>query len=157
MIRGYESLRPTEAVAPGRLQWGAALGGGFIAGLVLLIIPRGSPWASLTFFSPAIMGRAVPAGMMMPLPFVWAVHLGLSLIYGIIVSASIGGLDRYRAVLVGGMIGAVLYLLNWLIVSLLWPSWAVGNQVPVIFTHVVFGLIAAGAYRGLLRRRVVAG
>ncbi|HEV2208152.1 MAG TPA: hypothetical protein VG167_05215 [Verrucomicrobiae bacterium] len=157
MIRGYEAVRPAEAVAPGRLQWGAALGAGFIAGLVLLIIPRGSPWASLTFFSPAIMGRAVPAGMMLPLPFAWAVHLGLSLVYGIIVSASIAALHRYRAVLVGGMIGAVLYLLNWLIVSLLWPRWAVGNQVPVIFTHVVFGMIAAGAYRGLLRRKVTAG
>jgi hypothetical protein len=29
------------------------------------------------------------------------------------------------------------------------------HEIPVIFTHIVFGLITTGAYRGLLRRRVI--
>jgi len=57
------------------------------------------------------------------------------------------------AVLAGGVAGIVLYFLNLGAVSLWFPGMR-GNEVSVFVTHLVFGLIAAGAYRGLLRRRV---
>lgn len=155
MIRGFEPTRKTEPVVNGAMQWPTALLAGLIAGVVLLIIPRGSPWASLTFFSRAIMGRVVPADVTMALPVVWVIHLALSLIYGLFISLFVAHLSQNRATLVGGLLGIPLYLINWGIVSLALPEWQ-GNQVAVLFTHIVFGLIAGSAYRGLLRRKAVA-
>jgi len=49
----------------------------------------------------------------------------------------------------------VLYFINLGVVTMWFPAMR-GNEVSVFVTHVVFGLIAAGAYRGLLRRKVSA-
>jgi hypothetical protein len=87
----------------------------------------------------------------MPFVFIWLIHLGVSVVYGLIISRLIAVLTKSRAVLTGGIIGLALYLLNLLVVSLVWRQLR-GNEVSVLFTHVVFGLIAAGAYRGLLKR-----
>jgi hypothetical protein len=156
MIKGFEPPRQTVPVAEDRLQWLPAILAGLIAGVILLIVPHGSPWARLTLFSPAIMGRIVPASLGVPVFSVIVIHLGLSLIDGIIVSLMVINVRELRAVLVGGVVGLVLYCLNFGIVSLLIPALK-GNEVPVVVTHLVFGLIVAGAYRGLLRRRVTAG
>lgn len=152
MIRHFEANEPLEPENPGHVQWGAALGAGLLAGLVLLLAPRGSPWASLTFFTPMVMGRRLPAAMMLPMPVLWIIHLCISVLYGLTISAAVSRLTSYRAILIGGFIGLLLYFANWGIVWACWPAWRV-DEVPVLFTHVVFGLIAAGAYRGLLRRR----
>jgi hypothetical protein len=152
MIRGFEPAHPLQPESQGHLQWGAALGAGFIGGAILLIVPRGSPWSSLTFFSPVIMGRALPPTMAMPLLLTWVIHLGVAIIYGLIISRIVAGLTHTRAIVTGGLIGVLLYLLNLGAVSLWWPELR-GNEVSVIFTHIVFGLIAGGAYRGLLSRK----
>ncbi len=156
MIRGYQARAPE---APTRGSQGfrpaAALGAGLLAGAILLVVPRGSPWSSLTFFTPAIMGRALPPGTAIPLPAIWALHLALSVFYGFIVSVFVSRLVQPQAEFVGGLAGFGLFLVNWGVVSVCWPRW-LGGVVPVLFTHVVFGLIAAGAYRGLARRRIVA-
>ncbi len=155
MIRGFESARPLEPEAQGHIQWPAALGAGLIAGAILVVIPRGSPWSSVTFFSPVIMGRGLRGGIgEMPLVSVWPIHLAMSVLYGLVISRIVAVLTQSRAILTGGVIGVVLYLLNLLAVSLVWPQMR-GNEVSVIFTHIVFGLLAAGAYRGLLKRKAV--
>src|SRR5207248_11689730 len=59
MIRHFEPAHPLEPEDKPGMQWGAALGAGLIAGVILLVVPRGSPWSSLTVFSPVIMGRAL--------------------------------------------------------------------------------------------------
>ena len=75
----------------------------------------------------------------------------LSVIYGLIISRVVAGLKQTRAIITGGLLGLVLYIINFVLVSLWWPSLR-GNEVSVVFTHLVFGLVAAGAYRGLLKR-----
>jgi hypothetical protein len=155
MIRGYEPYIPLEPEDKPGIQWGPAVGAGFIAGLVLLLVPRGSPWSALTFFSPAILGRSM-SSMEVPLAITWVLHLVVSIIYGLIISRVVAGLRQQRAVLIGGVAGLVLYFANLAMVSFCWPVLR-GNEAPVVFAHVVFGLIAAGAYCGLLRRRTPAG
>ena len=86
-----------EPVLRHRLQIGPAFGAGLVAGLVLLVVPWGSPWSSLTFFTPAIMGRDVSAGLVLPLPVVWALHLGVAVVYGFIVSLFVATLRQQRA------------------------------------------------------------
>jgi ABC-type glucose/galactose transport system permease subunit len=123
-----------------------------MAGLILLLIPRGSPWAALTFFSPAVLGRAVPPAGTMPLPVVWAIHLAISVAYGLVVALVVARLREAQAIIAGGITGLVLYVINYAVVAAALPHW-LGNELPVLFTHVVFGLIAGGAYRGLLKRQ----
>jgi hypothetical protein len=152
MIRRFEPTALLEPEDGGRFQLGAALGAGLIAGLVLLIIPRGSPWAGISFFSAVVMGRAVPPGVVMPLPVVCLVHLLVAEIYAVIISWFVNNTTQGRAILAGAILGLVLYLLNTGLVAIAFPEWR-GNEVGVLFTHAVFGLLVGGAYRGLLKRK----
>src|SRR5579883_2469531 len=155
MIRHYEAHPVFEPQDGGKFQIWAALAAGLIAGLILLLVPRGSPWAGVSFFSQVIMGRALAPGMVMPLPVVCLLHLGIAEVYSLIVSLFVNNVTQTRALLVGGVIGAVLYVCNLAVVRIAFPGWD-GNGVAVLFTHIVFGLIVSGAYRGLLKRRQMA-
>jgi hypothetical protein len=155
MIRRYEPTPLATPVDGSRLNWRPAAGAGLIAGGILLLVPRGSPWSAFTFFEPVIMGRNIARIASVPLPVTWLLHLAISVLYGFIVSAAVVRLTKWRAILIGGFMGLVLYLLNFGIVSVFFPA-LVGAESLVAFTHIVFGLLAAGAYRGLLPRRVLA-
>jgi hypothetical protein len=150
MIRSFE---PPQMLEPeSDFQWPAALGAGFIAGIILVLAPRGSPWSSLSFPAPDIMGRVVPSDMGISLFTTYVFHMLLSLLYGLIISWVITSVTRLWAILVGGFLGFVLYLIN-LGVVVTWFPRLRGYEIPVLITHVIFGLIAGGAYRGLLRRK----
>ena len=155
MIRSFEVAPMTEPREAGHIQWPAAFGAGLIAGGILLFVPRGTPWSSVTFFTPIIMGRSLPVEETMPLILVWLIHIGISVAYGLIISGLVSRLTKARAVFVGGLIGLALYVVSLLAVYLFWKEWR-GNEISAGFTHIVFGVIAAGAYRGLLQRKVIA-
>jgi len=152
MIKGFQPPDVLQPETRKRVQWGPALGSGLIAGGLLLIVPRGSPWSALTFFSPVVMGRAISTIFEMPLVVTWIIHLAISIIYALLICKAIAGLRQQRAILTGGIAGLILYVVNFGVVSMWWPEMR-GSEVSVVFTHVVFGSIVGGAYRGLLRRR----
>jgi hypothetical protein len=153
MIQGFEATEPAPVDRKG-VQWGPAIGAGFVAGVILMLVPRGSPWASLTFFTPVIIGRnASQIGL--GLGAAYTIHLALSIVYGLLISRTVAHLRQARAVITGGILGLILYVANFGVVSTWWPGLR-GYEISVVFTHVVFGLIAAGAYRGLLRRKELA-
>jgi hypothetical protein len=154
MIKHFDQPVTMEPEAGGHFQWSAALCAGLIPGVLLLLAPRGSPWAGISFFSEVIMGRPLPPAMTMPLPLLCLVHLIIAEVYGLIISACVMRVTQGRAILTGGVVGLILYFANLGIVSLAFPAWRT-NEIGVLFTHVVFGLIAGGAYRGLLRRKAV--
>jgi len=155
MIRHFETPRDLEPEQTNQMQWGAALGAGVVAGVILLLVPRGSPWSAITFFSPVVMGRALGPLSQLPLLLVWIIHLAVSIVYGLIIARVVAALRQQRAILMGGALGLILYIINFGVVSTFWPDLR-ANELSVIFTHVVFGLISAGAYRGLLSPRTVA-
>lgn len=155
MIRHFEDTPLTEPEDKGHFQWGAACGAGLLAGALLLLVPRGSPWSGVSLFTLVVMGRPMPPGVFMPLPVVCLVHLLVAEIYGLVISLFVTHATQGRAILTGGVLGVALYVINFGFVSLVAPGWR-GNELSVLFTHVVFGLVAAGAYRGLLRRKAVA-
>lgn len=155
MIKGFQPPPRDESPVTGHFQWMPALIAGLIPGVILLILPHASPWEGLTVFSPAIMGREVPASWGVNVSGVVVIHLALSLIYGLIISLTVMNVRQLRALLVGGIVGLVLYALNLAVVSL-WIPGLHNDEMPVALTHLVFGLVAAGAYRGLLRRTVTA-
>jgi hypothetical protein len=151
MTRSYDPSRPAPPQGGNHFQWLPALGAGFIAGAILLLVPRANPWSAMTVFSPVVMGRTLPPSVAVPLPISVLLHLGISLIYGLVISRVVTSLRLERAVPVGGGSGLVLYLLNFVVVSLFFPPLRY-NEVSAAIAHLAFGLIAAGAYRGLLRR-----
>lgn len=155
MIRGFEQPHRAEPIAKSHLQAMPAAAAGLIAGVILLVLPHASPWAGVTSFNPAIVGREPPLNWNLPIFGVVLLHLALSLAYGFIISLYVMHFRELRAVFMGGVAALVLYLLNFAVVSFCFPTLR-GNEVPVLLTHAVFGLIAAGAYRGLLRRDVPA-
>ena len=151
MIKGFTPIPPSEPETNTQLQWGPAAGAGLIVGVVLLLVPRGSPWSSMTIFSPIVMGRNL-SGTALSAPAAWLFHILVSILYGLLISRCIAGLRQGRAVLTGGFFGLTLYVINFGIVSTFWHQLR-GDEILVVFTHVVFGLIAAAAYRGLLKRK----
>jgi hypothetical protein len=59
-----------------------------------------------------------------------------------------------RALVMAALAGLLLYVINLGVVAFFWGAQG-STEIPVIFTHVVFALITAGAYRGLLKRQAV--
>ena len=153
MIRHFEPTELFETEAVGSFQWGPALCAGLISGIILMLLPRGSPWSGISPYIPVIMGRALPTWFNMPLPLVWVTHLAVAEVYGLIISWFIQKLPGWRAVLIGLALGILLYVLNLGVVSVIWPALR-GAESAVLFTHIVFGLMAGASYRGLLRRRI---
>ena len=139
--------------APRSIRWSAAVLAGLIIGGWFLILPRGIPWSSVTFFSAAVLGRVMPPDV----PFLAAVvlHLALSVCYALVVAAVVHRLRPELAILTGAITGFGLYLLNLGAVYYLF-HWAYGREPAVIIAHLLFGAFAAGAYRGLATRRTAA-
>ena len=151
MNRYFDENRP-QAEVPRVFQPGKALAAGLIAAAILIVVPRGSPWGGLAFSEPVVMGRHFPG---VPLGLIWLTQLGLGIVYGFIICRLIAAYRIRRALVTSALAGLVLYVVNLAVVSLIWKS-APQNEFSVVVTHLVFALITAGAYRGLLRRRIVA-
>src|SRR2546422_8359575 len=82
MISGFEQTHPLEPAQKNRIQWGAAVGAGLLTGIIFLLVPRGTPWSALTFFSPVVLGRNVGSLGVAPAA-AWGIHMVLSVIYGL--------------------------------------------------------------------------
>lgn len=134
------------------LDFNAAMGAGLIIGLLIALFPRGSPWSGLTFFSPTVMGRALPelgGSFILSL----AAHLALAIGYAIIIGLIVDKLRRVKAVIAGAIVGAILFLLNWAVFKFLVAD-GTTREGLVLATHVAFGLMTAGAYKGLSKPAV---
>jgi hypothetical protein len=139
-----------------RLDWGAAVLAGLIAGGIAWLLSHGIPWFTSGLVSPTLMGRDLkPPGVVDPYASFMTVltQLGVAVAYGLIIAPLVTRLRGLWAMALGGVIGAGLYALNFCVFHLLLGvAWS-GAELSVIVTHVVFGMIAAGTYKGLAARR----
>jgi hypothetical protein len=138
---------------PINLQWHAVLGASLIAAIVLMIVPRASPWSGLTFFAPVVMGRVLPDNLLMPVITSKLLHISVALLYGLVICLVVTRITQLFAVLTGAVLGLILYFINFAVVSAAFPQLR-GDEPVVAFAHMFFGGIVGGAYRGLLKRRV---
>jgi hypothetical protein len=161
--------RPVEVIMPVAIQlspseqehyhrahrWGAAIKAGLIAGVILLLFPSGNPWTSFSQGA-HIMGRSITADPAVTVLSAEAIpahtaHLTVSVLYALIVLGVVYRLRTWRAI-VGGMITAVvLYGINFAAFRFFAPELTGKSELNVVLAHVLFGGIAAGAIRGLLR------
>ncbi len=141
------------------LKWVSALLAGLMAGLVVWLLSHGTPWFTSGLVSPTLMGRDLksPGTVDSAASALTVVSQVLvSIVYGILIGWVASHFRHLWALAAGGLVGLVLYLVNLGIFQTLLGTPSAENEVPVIVTHVVFGLIAAAAYRGLAARRRVA-
>ncbi len=81
-------------------------------------------------------------------PFLAAivVHFSLSVIYAIVLAALIKGFDTGVAILIGLVFGLALYLVNFYVLTAVFPWFAMARTPITVFTHLVFGACGAWAY-----------
>jgi len=159
----------SERHSPAMLRqtdWKAAAWSGVIAGIVFVIaemllvwlVMGMSPWAPPRMMGAMLLGKDVlppPADFSMPvMAAAMAVHLPLSIIYGLILGWIVHRLEMGTALLVGAAFGlmAVYFVNFYLIAPLLFPWFVEARNWISIAAHVLFGMVAAGAYVALRHR-----
>ncbi len=147
---------------PSGFPWIPLVGAALVSGVVFLIIQLGlsaavkgqSIWAPVRMIGALVLGRGV-----LPPPatfdfgvFLTAVvtHLILAFIY-----TTIGLLvvRARRAPLIGALLGLVLYVINFHVLTAVFPWFAAARGWITVVSHIVFGVTAAWTYVELRRRR----
>ncbi|MHB0774591.1 hypothetical protein [Halomonas sp. WWR20] len=138
---------------------------GLIAGIVFMILQTimawgflgNSPWGPPRMVAAIVMGRDVlppPAtfaiGIMM---LAMAIHFMLSWVYALIYGWVFGGLKRSMAIIiVGAVMGLVIYLVNFYGFIVIWPWFAKAHAWVNIFSHIIFGIVLAWSYQSIANR-----
>lgn len=148
-VRTYSAERP--------VQWITGLKAALAIGLIFWLVARGIPWAPSGLVSPTVMGREIkPPGAIdfSAAGLASALHLLCAVIYGFIMMPMIHRFHYSNAWLIGGALGIILYLANLAAFALIGGGAPYSRELPVFVTHLAFGIIFTGAYKGLVKRRV---
>lgn len=161
--KGGEAI-PMGAVPVARtrtVSWSAAVWAGIIAGAVFLVLEMlmvplfaaGSPWGPPRMIAAIVMGQGVlppPAtfdlGVVMA---AMAVHFLLSIAYALVLASIVYWMSSGGAMSVGGLFGFVLYVVNFHFFTEFFPWFANARNWITFFAHVMFGIVAAAAYKAL--------
>jgi hypothetical protein len=87
---------------------------------------------------------------------IMALHYLVSVLYGLILAPIVHGFRNWVAGMVGGIVGLVLYFINYAIAGMLMDLTGTQREWPSLVLHIVFGIVFAEAYKGFVRRRPVA-
>lgn len=153
----------------GTINFKAAVKAGIIAGLVfmmleMLLVPLflgGSPWGPPRMIGAIVLGKDV-----LPPPDTFdlgvllvalMLHLVLSVIYAAIIALLVRNMTLGKALAVGAILGLVIYLVNFYIMTGLFPWFAMARNWVSIFAHASFGIGAAWAYKGLQEHHTAKG
>ena len=148
---------PTRATGKG-IDWRAAMWSGVVAGAVFLVLELimvpvflGNPmWAPPRMIAAIALGQGVlppPGTFDLGIVLVAVlVHFALSIIYGLILAAIINRFGTGMALVVGGAFGLALYLVNFYVLTAIFPWFANARNWVSVFAHIVFGLVAAWSY-----------
>lgn len=154
MDRGERIETTPQAERP--VQWATGIKAALGVAAVLWLVTRGIPWAPSGLVSPTVMGREIKdpgaintnlAGLATVLHFVSAIT------YASILMPLIHRFTYNNAWLIGAGLGVALYLLN-LGVATSFGGTPYARELPAFITHLAFGIIFTGAYKGLVKRRV---
>ena len=127
--------------------------------MLVPLLQGGSPWGPPRMIAAIGMGKEVlppPATFdAVILMVAMLIHLALAIVYGLILALIIQRLSMGMAIAAGAVFGLVLYLVNFYGFTALFPWFAMARGGLSIFVHIVFGVVAALAYKGMLRRKMV--
>lgn len=140
------------------MDWRAAVFAGLIAGAIflvslLIIYPvatGGSPWILLRMIAAVVLGQDALTPINAPSGSVAVVavllHFVLSLLYTLIVAFVVHRWGVLLAVLVGGLIGLAIYLINVFTFTIFFDWFTLAREWPFLVVHILFGAVAGGIY-----------
>ena len=141
-----------------RIDWGAAVLAGVIGGAIDWLLSHGIPWFTSGLITPTFMGREIQSlagrdgyGTAMMLLAQVAVGIG----YALVLAPVVTHLRGIWAISLGGLLGLVLYAINFGVFHFVTRAEWSGSEGSVIVSHVVFGMIVAGIYKGIAARKFV--
>ncbi len=136
----------------------SAVWAGVITGIVFMLLEMimvplflgGSPWGPPRMMAAILLGAEVlppPAtfdiGILMA---AMAVHFPISIIFAIITALVVDKMSLVTALIVGAVMGLILYVIGFYLMTGVWPWFANARNWVTIFAHLVFGLVAVWAY-----------
>jgi hypothetical protein len=158
-------MQPTLLSAATRaIAWGPAIWSSVIAGVVLAVIEMAlawavkgqSPWAPLHMIGAIGLG---PAALVPPDTFdvkiigvAVLIHFALAIVYGVILAFIIQRLGTTAAVVVGGLYGLALYVINFYGFTRWFPWFADARDWVSILSHIVQSGLMAGLYKVMAQR-----
>jgi len=83
-------------------------------------------------------------------------HFSVSVLYALIIAPIVHGFRTWVAGAVGGVVGLVLYFINYAIAGMILDLSGAEREWPSIVLHIIFGVVCAEAYKGFVRRRPLA-
>jgi hypothetical protein len=135
-----------------------------IAGLVFLVVEmvgRELAHDTTAFTTPVriaslLLGEEVtrsnaPAGLLV---LALVLHAMLSLVYGLMICLAVQRLPIRPALFIGGLLGAVIYVVNHYVLTPLFPAFAAARGGIALVAHLAFGVTAVAAFAALRRRRI---
>jgi hypothetical protein len=150
-----DNLRPG-----GRVHWRAAILAGLIAGGIVWLFSHGLPWFTSGMITPTLMGRHLkPPGLVIGSRSVaiGAAHLVVAVLYTLAIASLISKVRGLWALALGGVLGLILYCLNFAFFRVAQIADWSGTELPILVTHAVFGAVAAGLYKGMTARHLAPG
>ena len=145
----------------GTIDYKAAVWAGLITAIVfvmleMIMVPLfmgGSPWGPPRMIAAILLGMEVlppPAtfdfGILMA---ALVVHLPISVLFAIVTAFIIKKMSFGMALVVGAVLGLLLYVIGFYLMTDIWPWFAKARNWVTIFVHLVFGIVAAWAYMKL--------
>lgn len=162
MVNSTTASRADESRRAG-MNAKAAVLAGLIAGVVfviaemaLLALTGGNVWGP-----PRMMGAIVLGESVLPPPATFdfgvvmagmLVHFGLSIVLGLIFAAVFHRLGAAMTLLAGALFGLAVYVVNFYVMTAVFPWFANARTWVTIVSHIVFGLALAASYRPLASR-----
>jgi len=152
-------------VTPHATDWRAAAWAGLIAGIVfmmaemlmVMLVKGESPWGPPHMMAAMILGKGVlppPADFTLTIMMAaMAVHVPLSIVYGLAIGWLAHRFEMGVALAIGVAAGLAIYFVNFYpIAAIVFPWFAMARGAMSAVAHVLFGLVAGGAYIALRRR-----
>lgn len=136
--------------------WKRALQAGLIVGAIMFLLNRGIPWVGSGAINPAIMGREVAPGTeATPMFFfgVMSLHFIVAGLYGLIIAPIVHGFRPFAAGAVGAVVGLVLYFISYALAGMFMETPPNQREWPSLAIHIIFGIVCAETYKGMVRRR----
>lgn len=143
-----------------RTHWMTAFYAAFIAGIVYMVLQmlaaglvyKVGPWLPVRLTASIALGDTALPETGFPLAVTLAaflIHFGLSIMTAWILAPFIEGEPRFKALAMGAVLGLIIYLVNYYLLTAAFDSFIVLRGWVTLICHLIFGAVLAWSYQAL--------